>query len=229
MHLADAHYPLSPLNMPPTILDHAEGMLVHSARKRVCIYGAGRGREEAPLDDISWEVWALNLVPPMAADNTLRCDRWFDIHQRTAQTPDDMRWIATCPVPIYVPQDLLRTGPNCVRYPQRILNKYASAPFACTFAYQIALALEEKFEEIGLYGVELAYGTARERTVEWASTSWWIGYATAKGVKFTTPEKSRLGIHPKLYGFDYDAEIADVDEYIKASYMLPLYGKSQGG
>ncbi len=229
MHLADAHYELSPLNLPPTILDHAEGLLVHSSRKRVCIYGAGNGKGEAPLEDVTWEVWALNVVPPLTHDTKLRCDRWFDIHQRTAQSPDDMRWIATCAVPLDVPQDRRRAGPNCVRCPQRVLNQDASAPFACTFAYQIALALEEGFTDIGLYGVELAYGTARERTVEWASTNWWIGYATAKGITFHTPRRSRLGAHPKLYGFDYHAEIADVNKYLDDSRAVSLFGESQGG
>ena len=183
MHLADygPNLTQSPLNHPPAVLDARSGVLSSSARRKVVIYGAGYGKTEAPLNDPDWEVWALNLIPPLDFAGRLRCDRWWDIHQRVAQTSDDLRWIAACPVPIYVPDDLVDAGRNCVRFP---LEKVYAGPFACTFAYQIALALTEGFTHIGLYGVELAYGTRRERTVEWASVNWWMGYAEAKGVKF---------------------------------------------
>ena len=214
--LVDRPLAWSPLNQPPAILDARDGRVAwDQSRSKVCIYGAGLGRDEAPLDDPCWTVWALNLVPPLDRQGRVRADAWWDIHQREAQTADDLRWIARCPVPIYVPADLLDASPLAVRYPiERVEAAYGSY-FVCTFAYQIALALLEGFREIGLYGVELAYGTLRERTVEFACVSWWMGYAEATGVVFHLPHGSRLGRHPFRYGLEYRDEIGDVNRYLK--------------
>jgi hypothetical protein len=214
MHLVDRRLTWSPLNRPPEILNAREGRLQWNGARKVVIYGAGLGRSEAPLDDPSWIVWALNVIPPLDRLGRVRSDCWWDIHQRRAQSADDLRWIASCPVPILVPDDLLDASPNAVRYPiERVKRDVADGPFACTFAYQIAYALLEGFTDIGLYGVELAYGTMRERTVEYASVSWWMGYAEAKGVTFHLPARSRLGTHRFLYGLEYDDEISDVKAY----------------
>lgn len=213
-HLVDRGLPWSPLNRPPRIMNARAGTVAWDERKKVCIYGAGMGRQEAPLDDDSWVVLALNVIPPLDRSGRIRADAWFDIHQRCAQSADDLRWIAQCQVPIYVPDDLLDAGPNCVRYPiEHVEAEVAQGPLACTFAYQISLAMLEGFTTIGLYGVELAYGTMRERTLELASVSWWMGYAEAKGVSFRLPRNSRLGTHRYRYGLDYDAEIQDVKTY----------------
>jgi hypothetical protein len=207
---------LSSLNRPPRIVDRLTGELDWDGRSRVLIYGAGYGRHEAPLNDPSWYVWAINTIPPLDRSGRLRCDVWFDIHQKCAQSADDLRWIASCPVPIYVPDDLLDASPNAVRYPiERVRRDVADGPFACSFSYMIARALLAGFTDIGLYGVELAYGTMRERTVEFASVSWWMGYAEAKGVTFHLPAFSRLGTHQFLYGLEYDAELHSVEEYVR--------------
>ena len=212
-HIADRTFTLSPLNEGHRVVD---GQFVPGRQKRkVAIVGAGLGRHFAPLDDPAWEVWALNLIPLYDARGHLRASRWFDIHQREAQTDNDLRWIAKCPVPIYVPPDLATAGPNCVTYPLgRVLDRFRAHQFACTFSYQVALALLEGFTEIGFFGIELRLGTRRERTVEWASLSWWLGYATALGVNVVVPPGSWLGSHPKFYGFDYRAEIEAVDSYL---------------
>lgn len=240
IHLADAHFPLSPLNSPPLVADRHDGVLGHDlSRQRVAIVAAGLGRELAPLDDPDWAVWALNLIPPLDRHGRLRCDLWWDIHQRSAQSADDLRWIAACPVPIMVPPDLLDAGPGCVRYPvERVEMEVAAGPFACTFAYQIAYALLVGYREIGLFGVELAYGTDRERTVEYASVSWWMGFARARGAKLHVPSgfsdgrngerfDSLLGQHPARYGLEYDAEKRAVDAYLRRSgQRVPIDGPS---
>ena len=214
MHLADCDYALSPLNRPPRVGDAAAGLLAFDGRDRVCIYGAGFGRQDAPLDDDEWEVWALNVIPPLDRSGRLRADLWWELHERKAQSADDMRWIAACPVPIMVPDDLMDASMLAVRYPiERVRAAVADGPFACTFSYQIAFALLHGFRHIGLYGVELAYGTPRERTVEWASVNWWMGFAEAKGVTFHLPAFSRMGTHRFLYGLEYDAELNDVRAY----------------
>jgi len=211
-HLADRHNVLSPHNA----LTYIDGPYVRCdpPRNKVCIYGAGVGRHEAPLEDDAWQVWALNLVPPLDSFGRLRADVWWDIHQRVAQTPDDLRWIAACPVPIYLPDDLHDASPRSVRYPLEQVEERFGGYWACTFAYQIALVLYEgSVTDLGLYGVELAFGTERERTVEWACVAYWLGRAEERGLKIHLPQRSTLGRHPARYGFEYQAEIDAVKGY----------------
>ena len=196
-------------------------------RRKVCIYGAGLYRQEAPIEDTSWEFWCLNLVPAFDSEGGLRADLWFDLHQREAQTADDLRWIAACPVPIFVPPDLACASANAVRFPlKRIEEALRTSYWACTFAYQIALVLYEGIAtDIGLYGVELAYGPERERTVEWACTAYWLGRAQERGIRIHVPEYSTLGRHWRRYGFEYRAEIAAVDRYVRELYVRELTGE----
>ena len=81
----------------------------------------------------------------------------------------------------------------------------------------IALAVEEGFGEIGLFGVDLNLGTARERTLERLCVLWWLGYAEGKGITVTIPKQSDLLLHPLRYGYEYWEEI----EWCKA-YLEPV-------
>lgn len=209
-------------------------------RTKLCIYGAGRGKHEAPLDDPTWEVWALNLVPPLDSQGRLRADVWFDLHQRCAQTEDDMRWLRMCPFPLYVPPDLEDVSPRAIHYPLTAIEDAYGEYWACTFAYQIALALWMGcFTDIGLFGVELAWGTRRERSVEWANTCYWLGRAEERGLMIHLPTDSMLGRHVGRYGFEYLAEKNEVRLYtdsdwpgpevtLDAAGSLPLAGLIEG-
>lgn len=213
-HLAHRELIHSPLNAPPTIEDRTNGVLSPRVRPYIAIIGAGYGMDEAPYEDPDWEVWGLNVVAPLDRQGRLRCDRWFELHEAHAQSEDDMTWIAACPVPIYVPPSLMDASPNAVAFPLAAIERVFGGYWACTFAYQIALALYEGVERIGIYGAELAYGDARERSVEWACVSWWLGFAEARGVTIHAPERSRLGQHPYRYGFEYDAEKRSTEKYL---------------
>lgn len=217
-HLADHALTWSPLNAPLPILDRAAGVLRHTG-KPVCLYGAGYGCRSAPLDDPAWEVWAINTVPPLDRARRVRCDLWWDLHQRCAQSADDLRWMAALPVPLFTTDDLLDVGPHAVRFPLERIDAEVTPgldpPYACTFAYQLGYALLVGVKHVGLFGIDLAYGDRREKRVEWASVNWWIGYAQAHGVTFYRPTGSRMGAHPFRYGFDYQAEIDDTKQYLE--------------
>lgn len=214
-HLAD-RWPLQRLSLLNQAIRVEHGSIVGraAARTKVCITGNGIGKDEAPLDDPSWEVWALNLVVPTDRNGCARADVWFDLHQRCAQSDDDLRWIAMCPFPIYVPPDLRSASVRSVHFPLAEIEAAFGSYFACTFAYQIALVLYEGWAtDLGLYGVELALGTARERSVEWACVSYWLGRAEERGLRIHLPTRSSLGRHPYRYGFEYDAELKAVERY----------------
>jgi hypothetical protein len=226
LHLADQfeNWPASPHNARLRVEHRA---IVPSdkqpRRSKVLIYGAGLYRDEAVdlLDDPSWEVWALNLIPPFDSHRRLRADVWFDLHQRIAQTDDDMRWIAACPFPIYVPPDLEDASPNAVHFPLEEIERTLGAYWSCTFGYQMALALHSGgVTDVALFGVELAYGTQRERTVEWACVAYWLGRLEQAGLSIHLPHNSSLGRHVARYGFEYQNEIELVNQYIDRVSVL---------
>ncbi len=232
-HLADRDLPDSPLNMRDWVISPDGSLQTGLPRRRgIVIYGAGLGHEYAPLEDGQWEVWGLNVIPPIDSKGQLRADRWFEMHQRHAQSDDDMRWIAQCPCPIYVPSDLLNASPNAVTYPlERMEALFGGGYWTCTFAYQIALALSEGYRNIGLFGVELSWGTARERTVEYACVSWWMGMAQGMGAKIYVPRGSMLGRHRYRYGLEYDEEKTYVEKYLAQlnATWLTGHGGGMGG
>lgn len=214
-------YPRSPYDADLRVVNsQLQPGLAEPRRTKVCIIGAGMGRYEAPLESRDWEVWALNMVPPIDQDGRLRCDVWFDLHQRVAQNEKDLKWLAACPYPLYVPDDLMDVNPRTVRFPLREVEAAYGEYWSCTFAFQIALILlERRVTDIGLYGVELAYGTLRERTVEWACVSYWLGRAEERGLRIHLPFNTTLLTHPARYGFEYQAEIDGVKRYTQGTAL----------
>lgn len=113
--------------------------------------------------------------------------------------------------------------PHPVRYPLEAVEKAFGGYWACTFAYQLALILLEnkhrsegfRITDVGLYGVDLANGTMRERTLEYACVSWWLGYMEASGIAIHLPPHCRLGRHPYRYGIEYSDEKNDTEVYVK--------------
>lgn len=212
----------SPINVRHTDADGAG--LFAPRRRKICIIGNGPTRAAADLLlDPAYEVWAMNAILPLDASGRARADRWFDLHQRCSQNEDDLSWIRACPLPIYVPDDLLSESPRAVPYPLAAIEaKFGLAYWSCTFAYQIALALFEGAAEIALRGVDLHLGNMRERTVEYACVSAWLGIAHARGVVVNVPASDYGGLlpagfsllgHPARYGIEYEAEAAAVREY----------------
>jgi hypothetical protein len=243
-HIADVYPTLAqaPANASMHVVDPLRGVVEAFPRRRgVIIRGAGGGREEAPTEDTQWEIWALNATISVDRHRAFRADRWFDLHEMHAQSETDLRWLRACPVPLYlVPQAFrgnlgphqfygngrIEDGRFPVRYPiERIEGRYGSY-FACSFAYMLALAIDEGFTDIGLFGCELAFGTERERSMEWANVSWWVGYAEAKGLNIHVPSKgSLLGQHRYRYGLEYDEEKHDVEQYINLMRQADIVRK----
>jgi hypothetical protein len=236
-HIADMDFQMSPYNAETVVLDAEDGRVIaRPYRAKVAIIGAGQGKAYAPYREDEWEVWGLNAVPTTDHLGMLRCDRWFEMHTIAAQNQKDMTWIRRCPVPLYmVPSAttqwaLNEFNPQQVRYPlERIEKHFGVSYFACSFAYQMALAIHEKFEEIGLFGVELCYGTERERSVEWANVSWWLGVAQGLGVKIHLPPGSHLGRHDFRYGIEYDQEKTAVERYVALMRKVDAQRQTEEG
>lgn len=191
------------------------------AHTKVAIIGCGVSRDLAPWGDPSWCFWALNEIYQP------RLDRHFELHPQDAQSDEDLRWLAKCQTPCYVldPGEWHGAVPYPVRYPlERVLDVTRGRRyFTCTFAYQVALAVADGVREIGLWGLDLAQGTLRERLVELPCVEYWVGLAEGCGVTVIVPETTALVRSPLLYGYDYRAEIRDVDgRCVSAALSLPM-------
>jgi hypothetical protein len=191
-------------------------------RSKVVILGAHPlGRATVPWDDPEFEIWGLNLVPCVDTRGRFRADRWFEMHEIHAQTDDDLEWIRQCPVPMYVPPGGLRDWPGGrkMEFPlQRLEEKFAVSYWACSFAYQMALAIDEGFSHISMHGIELAEGTARERSVEMANVAYWVGRAHQAGITVDLPEGGLTAQHPWRYGVEYTEEKDFVDGYVHSCW-----------
>ena len=71
--------------------------------------------------------------------------------------------------------------------------------FTSSIAYMIAVALLDGFQEIAIYGVNLAIGD--EWFYQKACAEWWIGLAEGKGVAVYVPSASALLKQYARYGY----------------------------
>lgn len=207
---------LSPYNAPTRVVD---GRVVCEPRRKKVILMAfswTAGAVQAFQASPDYEIWWLNHGYCMSLawddDKRLRADRWFELHPVRVQPQNDLTWLHVCPVPIYVldMNDPVPGGysPTAVQFPREACENLVGMrePFwACTFSYQIALAILEGFEEIMLVGFDFA--TPREWLFERPNVLFWAGFAAGRGIKLTWPQESTIFSHPYAYGYDYEPEI----------------------
>lgn len=160
------------------------------------------------LDD-SWEVWCLNDEYKLSPELAAKATRWFELHGNTPLTrarrpADHWQKIADLGIPVYTLYELPGIE-TAVKFPIEEAAKIRDY-FACTFAYQIALALMEGVTELRLYGTPLI--GAREALVERPNVEWWLGYAQGQGVKVSVIHDSDVGLdrQPYRYAFNDQAE-----------------------
>ncbi len=198
-------------------------------RRKVAICG-GPGQRDMPWDDPAYECWAMNNFWNGARDSQGRiaASRWFEQHQifpdpdglhylDEIQNANDLAWIRECPVPLYTTEPFPENPTAVVFDVDALVAKGYRDYFTCTFAYQVALALDEGFRELRVCGIELLLGTKREATVESACFNYWLGLAEGRGMRIDlapcigrsvafgrmAPESQFLLNHPWRYGHEY--------------------------
>lgn len=186
-------------------------------RKKVAIVGfASSSRLKAPYNDQSWEIWAMNQLYRFIP----RATRWWELHPHNGpgsylldQVPgtDYMGWLSACPIPIYMVSQ--HPGiPNSIEFPlQSLIDEFQletirpdmrnKGYFHSSVDYMIALAISEGFEEIGVWGVDMAHET--EYAYQKPSGSFWLGMAKGRGIKVTIPVESAL-LNNDGYRYGYD-------------------------
>lgn len=170
--------------------------------KSVAIVGFAPSFVDAPFADESIEIWSMNYhfeaIP--------RVTRIFELHSwEVILAEGHLARFAALTVPIYM-QRHFDEIPTSVKYPIELMRdtytlRKGEAPyFTNTASYMIALAVEEGFEEIQLFGVDMShdseYGSQRP------SCEFFLGVALGAGAKITTHPSSDILKTAFLYGYE---------------------------
>ena len=135
-------------------------VVVKPRRKKVAIVGfASNTLHLVPWTDPEFEIWSMNQGYGHCLRRT---DRHFEMHlpEATADVrdPQYLAWLSQAPIPVYM-IECRDEVPNSVRYPIEDAIKYAGRDyFMSSPAFMLALAGMEGFEEVHLYGINLAIG-----------------------------------------------------------------------
>lgn len=135
------------------------------------------------------QVWTLNSGPLC-----FQHDLIWNMHDLT-QLPEETDYIGlykTTEKPL-VTIRALEELPNSFEFPlAEWIEKYQNNYFANTVSYMIAGALMCGVEELVLYGADYNYAKKSDYEAGRSCVEYWLGYATAKGIKVKVAMSSTL-------------------------------------
>lgn len=198
-------------------------VIVQKAANKLAIVGCSESKDQAPFDDPNFEIWGVNNL----FYHIPRYTRWFEIHRIThdgvsyarrgekhwrGQTIDKyMADLGQMECPIYMQKHWAEV-PNSIPYPlQKVLDVFGNY-VTNTISWMTALGILEDFEEIHIYGVDMAV----DSEYHWQRPSceyfigWFNGMCYAKGLKTRVyiPASADLCKARFLYGFQEAEETA---------------------
>jgi hypothetical protein len=168
---------------------------------KIAVMGsAPSSRLLAPIGDPDWEIWACS--PPNY--DLPRVDAWFEMHSldRKFSIQANMPWVHVIQQHprVYVAK-LDPRIPHGIEYPiDAMLEKYGRYFFTSTISYMLALAIEQKPEKIGLWGVDMS--AAEELyTHQRPACHFFIREAKKAGIDIIAAFQSDILNPPPLYGY----------------------------
>lgn len=183
-------------------------------RKKVAVLGTSTSTlTQAPVNDPEWEIWACSpwmqgrMVP--RSEDVAGFDSFFEIHWKDQFHPGEKEhfipWLAECGKPVWVFDDL--GIPTQVMYPrEQMLAQHGAAFFTSTIAWMLALAIEQRPPQIGIWGVDMADDT--EYSHQKQGCLHFISLARLVGIDVVLPPASELLVVPKPYPDRYRTEQA---------------------
>lgn len=186
-----------------------------SIRKVAIVGSADTSRDQAPYDDLTWEIWTLNDMCQVSP----RIDRLFEIHcseileRDKVEMAHEISWLKeneSVEVWMADPQPWV---PMARQFPTEVLVKEFGTYFTNSVSWMIALALHEGVDELGIWGVDMAHGT--EYAAQRPSCEYMIGLARGRGVDVYLPTQSDLLKCSQLYGLAPSPVLANIEARIK--------------
>ena len=167
--------------------------------KLALLGAAPSSRELAPFKDVNWEIWACS--PPNW--DAPRIDAWFELHSldRKMGMPSNAPYIKVIKTHSRVYIAMKHPGfPNAIIFPRdELLVKYGRYFFTSSLAWMMALAIEQKPEMIGLWGVDMS--ATEEYGYQRAGMHYFIQKALDAGIQIYVPPESDLLCPVPLYGY----------------------------
>ena len=158
----------------------------------VAIVGLSRStHDDAPWSDPTWEKWGL----PWDDGYWLWCNRLFEMHALEliesvpCRKPGYIDLLNSVEVPLYM-QDEYKEIQRSKRYPFEDVSKVTGDYFNSSIAYMLALAIYEKADKIGLWGVDMA--ADEEYFYQRPNIEYLLGLARGKGIEIYIPEESPI-------------------------------------
>ena len=157
---------------------------------QVAIVGlAPSTHDQAPFEDPDWEAWGF----AQDEDGYPYLDRVFEMHPldfiRGVRRPGFEDRLKEFDVPLYM-QEAYPAIPNATAYPIEDVIAVIGDYFNSSIAYMLGLAILEKVDRIGVWGVDMAgddeFGYQRP------NTEYMIGFAKGLGIDVVVPEESSL-------------------------------------
>ena len=174
----------------------------------------------APYNDPSWEIWACspaNMTIP-------RKSIWFELHSIEIKKREGLDayldWLSKQPFKVYM-QSVLPEFPNSLEFPlQPLIAKYGPFWWTSQIAFMMALAIEQKPQAIGLYGIDMA--ASSEYNQQRLACQFFIREILNAGFSLVVPPESDILEPAPMYGYmensrqwrKYYARMAELKERI---------------
>ncbi len=187
-------------------------MLKRITGRKVALVGTSpTSRHMAPVDDPTWDIWGCSIGNSgyTGRDVLKRVTAWFEMHsiadmlgmERRDVTLKYYNWLKeqTFPVIMQEQNDLV---PAAQVYPlEMMIAKFGKNWWTSTFAYMMAYAIHLEYDEIAIFGADMAndeefYSGQRDGLTRW------VEIAKEQGINVRIPWESSLGKHRPLYGYD---------------------------
>ena len=187
------------VDTPPDKAPEQEKPQAQQPKKKIAILGSAVSSVGlAPFDDQDWEIWGCSP----ANRNLPRCDVWFELHNVEVKLREGltewMDWLKTKPK-VYM-QQALPDYPGSIMYPlKEMVAKYGRYWWTSQVAYMQALAIEQKPDVIGLYGVDMAANS--EYNQQRLACQYFLMKADEAGITVVVPPESDLLEPSPLYGY----------------------------
>jgi hypothetical protein len=189
-------------------------------RKKVAILGTVPHKLQAPFDNDEFEIWAI--AHACLGDPLKRVDRIFEIHKwdEVVKWGSPQAWEKLHPeAPVYLLKENIEKFSKDEHFPKAEVRAFPFDELAkkfqmfehrneCYFTNSIsemvALAIDEEFDEIHIYGVNMSH--ASEYSFQKPSCEYYLGLARGMGKKIFVPTESDLCKSFYLYGKDEEKQ-----------------------
>lgn len=161
--------------------------------KKVAIVGFSNHKTEAPYNDPTFEIWGLNDLH----ESIPRWNRWFEMHSdkqikdycSRKQGKPYLEGLASLGVPVYM-QKVRPEVPTSVEYPIERMKAQFGDYFTNSISFMLALAIDEGYQVIHVYGVDMAQDCLAPDTKILTADSQWVPIGDLKaGAKVSAFDK----------------------------------------